>query len=200
MRHYVIRISPEWIMFADATFTWLITEGKSHEVLEADEQEEEEEAKNIQKRLAANLSEEDYDLNLFQVFLIVNLSFKSALLCWCFVDLCCFMCLGVCWRGQGWKENRWKRGEDSEGPEADVSEGKIETSEERLARAAWTYWGLQGKGISTYNLHVKQHHWAIDQHFCLCFICPAYWTHRWAAAPHADGQGGKDPTRKSESI
>jgi len=45
-----------------------VTEGKSHEVLEAEEEEEEEEAKNIQKRLAANLSEEDYDLNLFQVF------------------------------------------------------------------------------------------------------------------------------------
>uniref|UniRef100_A0A4W6FL43 UTP3 small subunit processome component n=1 Tax=Lates calcarifer TaxID=8187 RepID=A0A4W6FL43_LATCA len=35
--------------------------------LEAEEQEEEEEAKNIQKRLAANLSEEDYDLNFFQL-------------------------------------------------------------------------------------------------------------------------------------
>ncbi|XP_069391761.1 something about silencing protein 10 [Paralichthys olivaceus] len=53
-------------MFYDSDYT--ITKGKSHEVLEADEQEEEEEAKNIQNRLAANLSEEDYDLNLFQEF------------------------------------------------------------------------------------------------------------------------------------
>lgn len=37
------------------------------EEMEAEEQEEEEEAKNIQQRLAANLSEEDYDLNLLQV-------------------------------------------------------------------------------------------------------------------------------------
>lgn len=46
----------------------VIAEGKSQEELEAEEQEEEEEAKNIQNRLAANLSEEDYDLNFFQVF------------------------------------------------------------------------------------------------------------------------------------
>ncbi|KAM9409260.1 something about silencing protein 10 [Pholidichthys leucotaenia] len=42
------------------------SKGKSQEEIEAEEQEEEEEAKNIQQRLAANLSEEDYDLNLFQ--------------------------------------------------------------------------------------------------------------------------------------
>lgn len=48
---------------------WLCLEGKSQEELMAEEQEEEEEALNIQKRLAANLSEEDYDLNLFQVLL-----------------------------------------------------------------------------------------------------------------------------------
>lgn len=50
-------------------FIWDIAEGKSHEELEAEEQEEEKEAKNIQERLAANLSEEDYDLNFFQVAL-----------------------------------------------------------------------------------------------------------------------------------
>lgn len=49
-------------------FICVIKEGKSQEELEAEEQEEEEEAKNIQNRLAANLSEEDYDLNFFQVF------------------------------------------------------------------------------------------------------------------------------------
>ncbi|XP_034441812.1 something about silencing protein 10 [Hippoglossus hippoglossus] len=53
-------------IFYNSDYT--ITKGKSNEVLEADEQEEEEEAKNIQNRLAANLSEEDYDLNLFQEF------------------------------------------------------------------------------------------------------------------------------------
>ncbi|XP_062260374.1 something about silencing protein 10 [Platichthys flesus] len=53
-------------IFYDSDYT--ITKGKSNEVLEADEREEEEEAKNIQNRLAANLSEEDYDLNLFQEF------------------------------------------------------------------------------------------------------------------------------------
>lgn len=37
------------------------------EEVEAEEQAEEEEAKTIQKRLAAHLSEEDYDLNFFQV-------------------------------------------------------------------------------------------------------------------------------------
>lgn len=41
------------------------------EELEAEEQEEEEEAKNIQNRLAANLTEEDYDLSFFQVFILL---------------------------------------------------------------------------------------------------------------------------------
>ena len=45
-------------------------EGKTQEQVEAEDAEEEEEAKNIQKRLAANLSEEDYDLNLLQVFTV----------------------------------------------------------------------------------------------------------------------------------
>lgn len=49
---------------------YLTTKGKSQEELEAEEQEEEEEAKNIQQRLAANLSEEDYDLNFFQEFAV----------------------------------------------------------------------------------------------------------------------------------
>ena len=44
-----------------------VAEGKTQEEVEAEDKEEEEEAKNIQRRLAANLSEEDYDLNLFQV-------------------------------------------------------------------------------------------------------------------------------------
>lgn len=57
-----------WLIFSYATYNCVITEGKSQEELEAEELEEEEEAKNIQKRLAANLSEEDYDLNFFQVF------------------------------------------------------------------------------------------------------------------------------------
>lgn len=42
------------------------------EEVEAEDKEEEEEAKNIQKRLAANLSEEDYDLNLLQVHFICS--------------------------------------------------------------------------------------------------------------------------------
>lgn len=42
------------------------------EDVEAEDKEEEEEAKNIQKRLAANLSEEDYDLNLLQVYFILQ--------------------------------------------------------------------------------------------------------------------------------
>lgn len=49
-------------------FNCVIIEGKSQDELETEEQEEEEEAKMIQNRLAANLSEEDYDLNFFQVF------------------------------------------------------------------------------------------------------------------------------------
>ncbi len=42
-------------------------EGKTIEDIEAEDKEEEEEAKKIQTRLAANLSEEDYDLNLLEV-------------------------------------------------------------------------------------------------------------------------------------
>ncbi|XP_023810630.1 something about silencing protein 10 [Oryzias latipes] len=53
-------------MFYDSDY--VVSKGKTNEELEAEEQEEEEEAINIQKRLAANLSEEDYDLNLFQAF------------------------------------------------------------------------------------------------------------------------------------
>lgn len=49
-------------------FVCVVTEGRTQEELEAEEKEEEEEANRIQKRLAANLSEEDYDLNFFQVF------------------------------------------------------------------------------------------------------------------------------------
>lgn len=45
----------------------VVAEGKLQEEVEAEEQEEEEEAKTIQNRLAANLSEEDYDLTFFQV-------------------------------------------------------------------------------------------------------------------------------------
>ena len=50
----------------------VIAEGKTREEIEAEDQEEEAEAKNIQKRLAANLTEEDYDLNLFQVLLKIH--------------------------------------------------------------------------------------------------------------------------------
>ncbi|MCJ8744421.1 hypothetical protein PDJAM_G00118410 [Pangasius djambal] len=46
------------------------TKRKLLEEVEAEDKEEEEEAKNIQKRLAANLSEEDYDLNLLQEFAV----------------------------------------------------------------------------------------------------------------------------------
>lgn len=35
--------------------------------MEAEDKEEEEEAKKIQSRLVANLSEEDYDLNMLEV-------------------------------------------------------------------------------------------------------------------------------------
>lgn len=55
-------------MFYDSDY--VTAKGKSQEELEAEEQEEEEEAKNIQNRLAANLSEEDYDLNFFQEFAV----------------------------------------------------------------------------------------------------------------------------------
>ncbi|XP_016106866.1 something about silencing protein 10-like [Sinocyclocheilus grahami] len=44
------------------------SKGKSVEDIEAEDKEEEEEAKKIQSRLAANLSEEDYDLNLLEEF------------------------------------------------------------------------------------------------------------------------------------
>ncbi|XP_062842281.1 something about silencing protein 10 isoform X2 [Trichomycterus rosablanca] len=53
-------------MYYDSDYT--TKKGKSLEEVEAEDQEEEEEAKNIQQRLAANLSEEDYDLNLLQEF------------------------------------------------------------------------------------------------------------------------------------
>ncbi|XP_024125299.1 something about silencing protein 10 [Oryzias melastigma] len=53
-------------MFYDSDY--VVSKGKSNEELEAEEREEEEEAISIQKRLAANLSEEDYDLNFFQEF------------------------------------------------------------------------------------------------------------------------------------
>lgn len=77
----------------------LITEGKSQEELEVEEQEEEEEAKNIQQRLAANLSEEDYDLNFFQVilFLLISLYFTECSV----LRLGCFWCVGLCCRGEG---------------------------------------------------------------------------------------------------
>ncbi|XP_041671073.1 something about silencing protein 10 isoform X2 [Cheilinus undulatus] len=55
-------------MFYDTDY--VATKGKSQEEVEAEEQEEEEEAKKIQNRLAENLSEEDYDLNLFQEFAV----------------------------------------------------------------------------------------------------------------------------------
>lgn len=45
----------------------VFVEGKSQEEVEAEDKEEEEEAKNIQRRLVGNLSEEDYDLHLLQV-------------------------------------------------------------------------------------------------------------------------------------
>lgn len=54
-------------------FNELFVEGKPLEEVEAEDKEEEEEAKNIQKRLVANLSEEDYDLNLLQVHFICSL-------------------------------------------------------------------------------------------------------------------------------
>ncbi|KAF7693276.1 something about silencing protein 10 isoform X2 [Silurus meridionalis] len=55
-------------MYYDSDYT--TKKGKPLEEVEADDQEEEEEAKNIQKRLVANLSEEDYDLNLLQEFAV----------------------------------------------------------------------------------------------------------------------------------
>ncbi|XP_077428806.1 something about silencing protein 10 [Vanacampus margaritifer] len=53
-------------MFYDSDY--VATKGKSHDELVAEEEEEEEEAKKIQKRLAEQLSEEDYDLNFLQEF------------------------------------------------------------------------------------------------------------------------------------
>ncbi|KAG7280523.1 hypothetical protein CRUP_022053 [Coryphaenoides rupestris] len=53
-------------LFYDSDY--VAAKGKTQEEVEAEDKEEEEEAKNIQRRLAANLSEEDYDLNLFQEF------------------------------------------------------------------------------------------------------------------------------------
>uniref|UniRef100_A0A8C6STE4 UTP3 small subunit processome component n=1 Tax=Neogobius melanostomus TaxID=47308 RepID=A0A8C6STE4_9GOBI len=53
-------------MFYDSDY--VTTKGKKPEELEEEEKEEEEEAIKIQKRLVANLSEEDYDLNFFQEF------------------------------------------------------------------------------------------------------------------------------------
>ncbi|CAM4732044.1 hypothetical protein PO909_020419 [Leuciscus waleckii] len=47
---------------------YVTKKGKSLQEVEAEDKEEEEEAKNIQRRLAANLSEEDYDLNLLEEF------------------------------------------------------------------------------------------------------------------------------------
>ncbi|KAG1949651.1 something about silencing protein [Pimephales promelas] len=47
---------------------YVTKKGKSLEEVEAEDKEEEEEAKSIQKRLAANLSEEDYDLNMLEEF------------------------------------------------------------------------------------------------------------------------------------
>uniref|UniRef100_A0A3B4DEN9 Sas10 C-terminal domain-containing protein n=1 Tax=Pygocentrus nattereri TaxID=42514 RepID=A0A3B4DEN9_PYGNA len=55
-------------MFYNSDYT--AAKGKSLEEIEAEDKEEEEEAKNIQRRLAANLSEEDYDLNLLQEFAV----------------------------------------------------------------------------------------------------------------------------------
>lgn len=46
------------------------TKGKTREELEEEEQEEEGEAKNIQRRLAADLGEDDYDLNLLQEYVV----------------------------------------------------------------------------------------------------------------------------------
>lgn len=63
------------VYVADQYLRCIIKEGKLQEELEAEEREEEEEAKNIQNRLAANLSEEDYDLSFFQVFLLFKISF-----------------------------------------------------------------------------------------------------------------------------
>ncbi|CAL1609502.1 unnamed protein product [Knipowitschia caucasica] len=55
-------------MFYDTDY--VTAKGKKAEELEQEEKEEEEEAIKIQKRLAANLSEEDYDLSFFQEFAV----------------------------------------------------------------------------------------------------------------------------------
>ncbi|XP_050977983.1 something about silencing protein 10 [Labeo rohita] len=47
---------------------YITKKGKSLEDMEAEDKEEEEEAKKIQSRLVANLSEEDYDLNMLEEF------------------------------------------------------------------------------------------------------------------------------------
>ncbi|KAM4613840.1 something about silencing protein 10 isoform 2-T2 [Polymixia lowei] len=62
-------------MFYDSDY--VAAKGKTQEELEAEDKEEEEEAKNIQRRLAATLSEEDYDLNLFQEFAVEEDEEKS---------------------------------------------------------------------------------------------------------------------------
>ncbi|TRY91506.1 hypothetical protein DNTS_029476 [Danionella cerebrum] len=49
---------------------YVTKKGKSLEDIEAEDKEEEEEAIKIQKRLAAKLSEEDYDLNLLEEFAV----------------------------------------------------------------------------------------------------------------------------------
>lgn len=54
--------------FYDSDYT--TTKGKSLAEMEAEDKEEEEEAKSIQRRLAADLSEEDYDLHLLQEFAV----------------------------------------------------------------------------------------------------------------------------------
>lgn len=58
-------------------FTLYLAEGKSLEEIEAEDKEEEEEATKIQKRLAAKLSEEDYDLNLLEVLYFIYLFIKG---------------------------------------------------------------------------------------------------------------------------
>ncbi|KAK0134497.1 Something about silencing protein 10 [Merluccius polli] len=55
-------------LFYDSDY--VAAKGKTQEEVEAEDKEEEEEAKSIQRRLAANLSEEDYDLNLFQEYAV----------------------------------------------------------------------------------------------------------------------------------
>ncbi|XP_048879231.1 something about silencing protein 10 [Brienomyrus brachyistius] len=51
-------------MYYDSDY--VAVKGKSKEEVDAEDQEEEEEAKNIQKRLVGSLSEDDYDLHLLQ--------------------------------------------------------------------------------------------------------------------------------------